>query len=167
MATEWHAKNLKWWTDINTGQPLQRNKGELLMLVITEFAEAVEGIRKNLMDDHLPHRKMEEVEMADAVIRLLDYAGGFGVQLLGSPDINQDVEITGDNKAEIILELCVVVAFAKHNELHLTGAIHFIAAYCAKFNLDLWGAVDEKMAYNMTRADHSHEARLADGGKKF
>ena len=39
------------------------------MLTISEIAEAMEGERKNLMDDHLPHRKMAEVEIADAYIR--------------------------------------------------------------------------------------------------
>ncbi|TOM56066.1 hypothetical protein CGH73_27540, partial [Vibrio parahaemolyticus] len=34
-----------------------------------------------LMDDHLPHRKMAEVELADAVIRILDYAHAFGYDI--------------------------------------------------------------------------------------
>jgi NTP pyrophosphatase (non-canonical NTP hydrolase) len=36
------------------------------------------------MDDHLPHRRMAEVELADAIIRILDYAGGFGYDLQGA-----------------------------------------------------------------------------------
>lgn len=64
-----------WWHDVNTGEPLKRNHGELLMLMVSELAEAMEGIRKNLDDDKLPHRKMVEVEMADALIRIFDYAG--------------------------------------------------------------------------------------------
>ena len=49
-----------------------------------EIAEAMEGERKDLMDDHLPHRKMAEVELADAVIRILDYAGAFGYDVEGA-----------------------------------------------------------------------------------
>lgn len=81
-----HAANIKWWQDIKTGQPIQRNKGELLMLIVSEVSEAMEGERKGLMDDKLPHRKMAEVELVDAIIRILDYAGGFGYDLQGAFD---------------------------------------------------------------------------------
>ena len=50
----------------------------------SEISECLEGVRKGLMDDHLPHRRMEEVEMADALIRILDYCGGFGLDLQGA-----------------------------------------------------------------------------------
>lgn len=81
-----HAANEKWWRDINTGERIDRNKGELLALIHSEISEALEGERKNLMDDHLPHRRMAEVELADAIIRILDYAGGFGYDLQGAFD---------------------------------------------------------------------------------
>lgn len=106
-----HVANQKWWQDVHTGEPISRNKGELLMLIVSEVAEAMEGERKNLMDDKLPHRKMAEVELIDAMIRIFDYAGGF--------------------------------------------------AY------DLQGAFEEKMAFNATRVDHTHEARKQAGGKAF
>lgn len=79
-----HENNQKWWHDLTTGQRLDRNVGELLMLTVTELAEALEGHRKGLMDDHLPHRKMFEVEIADAMIRLMDIAGGMGLDLDGA-----------------------------------------------------------------------------------
>jgi hypothetical protein len=41
----------------------------------------MEGHRKNLMDDKLPHRKMQEVEIADAAIRIFDLAGAMGYDL--------------------------------------------------------------------------------------
>jgi len=83
-SKEVHVANQKWWHDIDSGEPLQRNKGELLMLIVSEVAEAMEGERKNLQDDKLPHRKMAEVELADAIIRIFDYAAGFGYDLQGA-----------------------------------------------------------------------------------
>jgi hypothetical protein len=37
-----------------------------------------------MMDDKLPHRRMAEVELADALIRIFDYAGAFGYDLQGA-----------------------------------------------------------------------------------
>lgn len=111
FAQKCHAANEAWWRDPATGKPIERNKGELLMLIVSEVAEAMEGERKGLMDDKLPHRRMAEVELADAVIRIFDYCGAHGY--------------------------------------------------------DLQGAFEEKMAFNATRADHKHEQRLREGGKKW
>jgi hypothetical protein len=69
-------RNEKWWIDIHTGDPIKRNVGELLMLCVSEIAEAMEGHRKSLMDDKLPAFKMFDVEIADVLIRLLDLSAG-------------------------------------------------------------------------------------------
>jgi NTP pyrophosphatase (non-canonical NTP hydrolase) len=55
-----------------------------LCLVHSEISEALEGNRKNLMDSHLPHRRSDEVELADAVIRIFDLAGAAGMDLAGA-----------------------------------------------------------------------------------
>jgi NTP pyrophosphatase (non-canonical NTP hydrolase) len=55
-----------------------------LMLTVSELSEAMEGDRKNKMDDHLPDRKMVEVELADACIRIFDLAGALGLDLGGA-----------------------------------------------------------------------------------
>ena len=55
-----------------------------LMLIVSEVAEAMEADRKDAMDDKLPHRKGTEVELADAVIRIFDLAGMFGLDLGGA-----------------------------------------------------------------------------------
>lgn len=83
-AEECHAANIKWWQDIRTGQPIERNKGELICLMHSELSEAMEGERKNLMDDKLPHRRMAEVELVDALIRIFDYSGAYGYDLEGA-----------------------------------------------------------------------------------
>jgi hypothetical protein len=105
------AKEAGWWTDLMTGEPVERNKGEMFCLMHSEISEAMEGARKNLMDDHLTDRKMEEVELADTIIRIFDYAGAH--------------------------------------------------------NLDLGGALVEKLSYNLDRQDHKLINRKANDGKKF
>lgn len=105
------AKRAGWWNDPATGHPKDRNDGEMIALMHSELSEALEGIRKNSNDDHLPHRKSVEVELADTLIRIFDYAGAR--------------------------------------------------------NLDLAGAVIEKLAFNQRRADHKPAARLEADGKKF
>jgi hypothetical protein len=78
-----HEYNAKWWFDEN-GNRVQRNVGELLMLTVSELAEGMEGDRKRLMDDKLPHRSMLEVELADAIIRCLDMGEGLGLDVPGA-----------------------------------------------------------------------------------
>lgn len=86
-----------WWTHRGTGLDLvavvrdpQDAMQELLAgalvaqklcLTHSELSEGMEGARKGLMDDKLPHRPMLEVELADAVIRICDLAGALGFKL--------------------------------------------------------------------------------------
>ena len=71
-----------WWSDVNPNDPYVF--GTKLALVHSEVSEALEGGRKNKMDDHLPHRKAEEVELADACIRIFDLAGARKLDLYGA-----------------------------------------------------------------------------------
>jgi NTP pyrophosphatase (non-canonical NTP hydrolase) len=88
LVAECHGRALRngWWTDPKTGESLigKRNVGETLMLIVSELSEAMEGHRKGLMDDKLPHRSMIEVELADAMIRIADMAGAMGLDLGGA-----------------------------------------------------------------------------------
>lgn len=63
---------------------LKKTLGWKLLLAHSEISEAAEGLRKNLMDDKLPHRSMMEVEIADTIIRLLDAAGANGLDVAGA-----------------------------------------------------------------------------------
>lgn len=119
-----HQDNVKagWWTNLETKQDLAKEAlnntrfgkalvAEKLCLVHSEISESMEAARKGLMDDKLPHRKGIEVELADAVIRILDL--------------------------------------------------------CGALELDLAGAIAEKLEFNANRKDHKIENRLAAGGKAY
>lgn len=81
------AHDSGWWKDLETGEDvrtwpekhLKNWVAAKLALIHSEVSEAVEGHRKNKMDDHLKHHKMLTVEIADAIIRALDLAGGLGL----------------------------------------------------------------------------------------
>lgn len=78
------AVDAGWYTDRSTGLPIQRNVGEVIALMHSELSEALEGWRKDLMDDHLPHRKMIEVEFADCIIRILDTCAAMDLDIAGA-----------------------------------------------------------------------------------
>ena len=82
-----------WWTDLKTGEDLgcdypsgerpkgSKNIGDQIALIHSEISEAYEGHRKNKPDEHIPELTSFEVELADALIRILDTAGGCNLRL--------------------------------------------------------------------------------------
>lgn len=176
LAAQVYAQNCQvgWWDDPNRC-PLQT-----LMLVVTEVAEATEGDRKDLMDDHLPHRKMAEVELADTFIRLVDLAGRYGWEYKQTEE-TQGHSILGKCSNLAARHLAIVAAVG---DIALaitdcdTAAGHVINYYYRKAmttvlqvarieGYDLRGAIDEKLAYNAKRADHKRENRAKPGGKGY
>lgn len=75
------SKEAGWWNGVDLPTIPRPDICTKLLLVVTEIAEATEGVRKDCMDDKLPHRKMVEVELADAAIRIFDLAGAMGLDL--------------------------------------------------------------------------------------
>lgn len=92
VHTDW-AVPCGWWTDLKTGEDLtcdypagerptgSKAVGDQISLIHSEISESYEGHRKNKMDEHCPEFTNFEIELADAMIRILDMAGGLKLRL--------------------------------------------------------------------------------------
>lgn len=82
MVQECHqaSKDAGWWED-GTGLYVCGTK---IALIHSEISEALEGLRKNKLDEHLPDLFSIQVELADALIRIFDLAGALNISL-GEP----------------------------------------------------------------------------------
>lgn len=71
------SKQAGWWDKVDVHEAIPTK----LLLIHSEISEACEGFRKDLMDEHLPERKMIEVELADALHRIFDLAGALDLDV--------------------------------------------------------------------------------------
>lgn len=138
-----------------------------MMLVLSELAEAMEGHRKGLMDDHLPDYPMLHVEMADAAIRLLDLAGAYYIEV-GRYELEMirflnAIELAGDVREQLFAICKFLTTQPEHGFdcLPIRQGLYSIFAFCQFHKIDLAKLIDLKLAYNRQRADHKLEA-LAD-----
>ena len=69
-----------WWTDLSTGEPLERNVGDLMSLINTEAGEAYDAHRTGCKDSHLTNRVGFDTEIGDMIIRIMDMCGGLGLE---------------------------------------------------------------------------------------
>lgn len=57
-------------------------RAAFLMLMVSELGEACEAQRQNITkSEHIPEFTGEEEELADCIIRILDYAGAYNLRL--------------------------------------------------------------------------------------
>ena|ERR1043166_1427423 len=83
QASVYACHEAKGWTkDVNPDDHAWR--GLQIALMHSELSGALEGQRKKLKDDKLPHREMVEVELADVIIRIMNFATQTGMDVAGA-----------------------------------------------------------------------------------
>lgn len=81
-----------------------REAGTTMMLMVTELAEAFEGLRHgDPPSDHIPEFTSQEEELADTIIRIADYAAHHNLRLaeaiLAKMEFNKTRPYRHGNKA--------------------------------------------------------------------
>ena len=174
LAKEIHEDNVKagWWSK-------PRSKECFYELFHSELSEGFEGLRKGLNDTHLTQYPMFQVELADFVIRVMDYLGDVFSQIDGFPiqrcfnKAGQLFELLKDDDFKFLTELrwllaeCHRFTFYQSEIENLVKAVRLCELYAQDDGWDIWVMIEEKRAYNRIRADHKLENRMKHGGKKF
>lgn len=166
-----------------------QNKGERVMLMITEIGEAVDAHRKGALLAHNGFISLEkwselqkpiiyqcgmpvdekslflkwyesqikhtvEEEVADLVIRILEYTAGFHLQLV-ERDYRND---TTDNFANDALQLtlCCINAYDQDEQISFLSkdwgyTLAAVIKFCHWYDIDLLEHVQWKMRYNESR----------------
>lgn len=157
-----HARNVKagWWTNIETGEPLARNVGEMFMLMVTELWEAFDAYAKDEPDNKLPQYPGLGVEMGDLLIRIADFCGG----LLSGRVIVYDPGSVNPG-AQMFMEVGKIAeAYEAIRKTPAAKGDTEAAIFLPEMNVP--AMVDDKLAYNAKREDHKIENRLKEDGKK-
>ena len=179
LCAEVHAANVEagWWPQ-DKGQ---RNRGEVMMLIVSELGEASVGALDDAQDDHLPHLPMFAVELADTAIRLMDLLGAdmdaFDVGSTVDEAVPMyEVQLAGRSVDEKLMAVVRNISHAM--EAHRKGrvfiyvtmlshALATVIAIARLHDVNLFDIVAQKREYNAVRADHKLENRAKPGGKAY
>ena len=164
-----HAQNkeLGWWDE-------PRPFSTFVCLFHSELSEAMEGDRKGLMDDHLPQYPMASVEVADFVIRVLDWYGSvdvgiieFSIRVYDNWDFCDYIAMIHQKvSAAYYFKEIADTDFCEVNE-ELSEALMLCQSLYYTKGWNLEQIILEKVEYNKHRADHKRENRAKVGGKKY
>jgi hypothetical protein len=156
LAAQIHEDNVAkgFWP----GGVVARNVGELLALVHSELSEAYEAYLSGELDDKLTDFPGFDVEVADAMIRLMDAGAAYGIDItLGDDDpygIDRFTSVESDLMTAHALVSSALEANRKGNKDSFNGTIRgaffHLVALCGKYHINL-DVIDLKLAYNRSR----------------
>ena len=151
------------------------NDGEKLMLIISELSEALEAHRRGRFSradfeklDGLPDEGYQEIfrlcvkdsfedELADVVIRILDFCGakGYSLPKLKDFETNHDVA-KAENVGALFWEATkCIVAQDGNPGAWAYEIVQVLSIYASAMNIDLWKHIELKFKYNAFRP-HKH-----------
>lgn len=147
-----------------------RTFAQEITLIHSEISEATEGLRKRLKDDKLPKYPMYIVELADTIIRCLDYLGKQKYsweQEMSNPVAIEPSQATNLANMHMLISEAWLFRGNSMSYCHVSRCAVLAYEAAAYEGYDIEKIIEEKMEYNLHRADHQRENRKAPGGKQW
>ena len=142
-----------WWVE-------QRSQAGILILVVTELAEAVQDYRDGKIETYYEETECGKkpcgaiVELADALVRLADWAGYYGLKFSRSMlwDDERIARITETFETAIFTLMKEATSVSFRDNLGDFAEVVFALTEKLVGSRDaMWRALEEKCAYNAKR----------------